>query len=282
MSKETSDRTFEVVSYENLAADADLDETPEFSSQEQSADSEASDDDQKRMPLVEHLRELRTRLIRASIAFVVASLIGWMLFGPIMSVLLAPLRSALGDPNRPLIAIGVFDPVGMRLKVAAFAGLVLALPVISWQIWRFVAPGLTKRERRTTVTIVAVGSVLFAFGVAVAYLTAVPALSFLLRVAGNTVEPLITADRYISFLLTMALGFGAAFQFPLALVALVALGAVESRQLLKAWRIVVVVIAVVAAVATPGQDPFSFLALFVPMCIFYLVAVGFARFVLRK
>ncbi len=236
----------------------------------------------ERMPLVEHLRELRTRLIRAMTAFVTASFVGWFLFGPIMDVLLAPLRTALGDPRRPLIAIGVFDPVGMRLKVAAFSGLVLALPVISWQIWRFVAPGLTRKERRTTVAIVAVGSLLFAFGTLVAYLTAVPALSFLLRVAGDTVEPLITADRYLSFLMAMALGFGVAFQFPLALVALVALGAVGSRELLRAWRIVVVAIAVVAAVATPGQDPFSFLALFVPMCALYLLAVGFARFVLRK
>lgn len=238
--------------------------------------------DEKRMPLVDHLRELRTRLIRAMVAFVIASVVGWMIFYQIMRVLLAPLRAALGDPNRPLVVIGVFDAVGMRLKISAFSGLVLASPVISWQIWRFVAPGLTKKERRTTVAIVASGSVLFAFGVFVAYLTALPALSFLLRVAGETVEPLITADRYISFLLTMGLGFGAAFQFPLALVGLVALGAVESKQLLKAWRLVIVAIAVVAAVATPGQDPFSFLALFLPMCVFYILAVLFARFVLRR
>ncbi len=245
-------------------------------------DGEELEVEDERMPLVEHLRELRTRLIRAMTAFAVASLVGWFLFGPIMDVLMAPLRTALGDPRRPLIAIGVFDPVGMRLKVAAFSGLVLALPVISWQIWRFVAPGLTRKERRTTIFVVATGSLLFAFGTLVAYLTAVPALSFLLRVAGDTVEPLITADRYLSFLMAMALGFGVAFQFPLALVALVALGAVGSKELLRAWRIVVVAIAVVAAVATPGQDPFSFLALFVPMCVLYLLAVGFARFVLRK
>lgn len=272
----------EALSDDTLGAEAVVgDDSGEDLGDGSSGDS-SEDYEAERMPLIEHLRELRTRLFRALVAFVLASLVGWVLFGPIMQVLLAPLRSALGDPDRPLIAIGVFDPVGMRLKIAAFTGLVLAAPVISWQIWRFVAPGLTRKERRTTLAVVAVGSVLFAFGVVVAYLTAVPALSFLLRVAGKTVEPLITADRYIGFMLTMALGFGAAFQFPLALVALVALGAVESRQLLKAWRIVVVVIAVVAAVATPGQDPFSFFALFLPMCVFYLAAVAFARFVLRK
>lgn len=244
-------------------------------------ESEELDRDQ-RMPLTEHLKELRSRLMKALIAFVSMSIVGWVAFQPIMSVLLRPLRSTLGDPGRPLVAIGVFDPVGLRLKVAGFAGLVLASPVIFWQLWRFVAPGLTRRERRTTVAIVAAATTLFCFGVAVAYLTAVPALGFLLRVAGNTVEPLITADRYMSFLLALALGFGIAFQFPLALVALVALGAVNSRQLIKAWRVVVVAIAVVAAVATPGQDPISFVALFVPMALFYLAAVGFARFVLRK
>jgi len=235
-----------------------------------------------RMPLVEHLKELRIRLIRALVAFVVASLIGWVFFIPIMDVLLAPLRTALGDPERPLIAIGIFDPVGMRLKISAFAGLILASPVIFWQIWRFVAPGLTRKERKTTITIVSVSSLLFAFGVAVAYLTAVPALVFLLKIAGNTVEPFITADRYISFMLAMSFGFGAAFEFPLVLIALVALGAVSSRQLLGAWRVVVVAISVVAAVATPGQDPFSFFALFAPMCVLYLLAVAFARFILKK
>lgn len=239
-------------------------------------------DRDKRMPLTEHLKELRSRLAKALAAFASMSVVGWAAFQPIMSVLLRPLRASLEDPERPLIAIGVFDPVGLRLKVAGFTGLVLASPVIFWELWRFVAPGLTRRERRTTIVIVVAATTLFCFGVAVAYFTAVPALGFLLRVAGNTVEPLITADRYMSFVLALAAGFGIAFQFPLALVALVALGAVNSRQLIKAWRVVVVAIAVVAAVATPGQDPISFMALFVPMAVFYLGAVGFARFVLRK
>ena len=238
--------------------------------------------DEARMPLTEHLRELRSRLFKSLIAFIIGSVVGWFVFHPAMSFLLRPLRSALGDPSRPLIAIGIFDPVGLRLKVAGFLGLLFSSPVIFWQTWRFVAPGLTKRERRTTIVIVSVASILFAFGVGVAYLTAVPALGFLLKAAGGTVDPLITADRYISFLVALSLGFGAAFEFPLALVALVALGALNSSQLLRAWRIVIVLIAVVAAVATPGQDPFSFSALFIPMTVLYLLAVGFAKFVMRK
>ncbi|HEU4355032.1 MAG TPA: twin-arginine translocase subunit TatC [Actinomycetota bacterium] len=241
------------------------------------------------MSLVEHLEELRRRLVIAVVAIAVGSVVGWLLYDTVIELLLEPYCdywATVPPQNRPteacsLFFMGAVDPVLIKLKVVVFIGLFIALPVVLWELWAFVVPGLTKREKRMAVPFVASSVLLFALGAFLAYVTLPKALSFLLGFAGSGFAPLLTGDRFLSFVMLVALAFGLSFEFPIVLVFLTVVGVI-STETLRAWRRWAYLgISIFAAFITPSADPYTMLAMMLPMMLFYEAAIIVAR-LLRK
>ena len=227
------------------------------------------------MPLVDHLTELRRRLIIAVLALVGGALIGFVLYNRILSVLISPYTEVTGKTE-----FVFFDPLeafATRLKVAAWSGAFIASPVVLWQLWRFITPGLHKKEKRYAIPFIAASIMLFVLGAVVAMLTFKPALRFLIGVGGDQLTPLFSASKFLSLILLMIVAFGIAFEFPVLLVFLELAGVVTSRRL-RSWRRPAAVIIVgVAAVITPSQDPYSLFAMAGPMYLFYEGAILIGR-----
>ena len=160
-----------------------------------------------------------------------------------------------------------------RLKIATYGGIVLAVPVWMWQLWRFITPGLHKHEKRYAVPFVLASVVLFAVGVVVALLTLPAALGWLLGVGGQEVKPLLTADKYISLVSLMMVAFGISFEFPVVLVFLLIARVLKTAQLIRWRRWAIVLIVTFAAVITPSQDPYSLFFMAIPMYLFYEASI---------
>ena len=185
------------------------------------------------------------------------------------------IHPASGDCR--LLALSPLDPLSIRLRVSLTVGLVLAMPVIAWQLWRFITPGLRASEKRYAIPFSLASTILFAMGVAVAFFTLPKAIGFLVAIGGDSLATFFQAERYLRFVLFMGLAFGLTFEFPLVLVFLSMVGILSSGAMMRAWRPAVAIIIVVAAVVTPSQDPISLFAMAVPMWIFYFAAAGVAR-----
>src|SRR6185312_10070538 len=165
--------------------------------------------------------------------------------------------------------------------VATYGGIVLALPIWLYQLWRFITPGLNPKERRYAVPFILSSIVLFAMGAAVAFLTLEPALKFLIDVGGPSQSPQFTSDKYLSLVSLMIVAFGLSFEFPVILVFLLIAGVLKTQQLRKARRWAIVGIVTFAAVITPSQDPYSLFFMAVPMYLFYEGSIVIGR-ILKK
>jgi sec-independent protein translocase protein TatC len=225
------------------------------------------DDLGERMPLVAHLTELRRRLIISVIALVVGAVIGFVLYNHILNILISPYREV--THNDKFVFFDPLEAFATRLKVAAWSGAFLASPVVLWELWRFITPGLHRNEKRYAIPFIVASILLFVLGGVVAMITFKPALSFLIGVGGNNLTPLFSASKYLSLVMLMIIAFGVAFEFPILLVFLELAGVVTSQRLRKWRRPAIVIIVTVAAVITPSQDPYSLFAMAVPMYIFY-------------
>ena len=242
------------------------------------------------MTVVEHLEELRNRIVISLVALVVGTAAGWAAYPWVFDFIKDFYTNAcltLPEANQPpkgcddLFIQSVIEPFLIRVKVSMFTGLVVALPIVLFQLWRFITPGLTDRERRLAIPFVLASLVLFGLGALFAFLTLPRALGFLLGFGGDTLVPIITAGRYISFVMLVTLAFGISFEFPIVLIFLAWARVVTSRTLRDWRRYAWLFIAVFAALITPSQDPFTMLALMVPMLLFYEVAVLVARLMKR-
>jgi sec-independent protein translocase protein TatC len=245
------------------------------------------------MTLTQHLGELRHRLVVCVIALVITSLVCVIAYEPILHFLLRPLCSVYattshhGAGNGSLLVgsngtcnlyvTSPLDGLTLRVKIAVFGGLVLASPVILFQLWRFITPGLQARERKWAVPFVAAAFSLFLLGAATAYLTLPHALSFLKSVGGPQLQAIYDPIPYLGLILLMMGLFGLTFQFPVILVSLELARVVTPAKLLHAWRCAVIIITIVAAVFTPSSDPFSMLALAIPLVVFYFAAIGIGK-----
>ncbi|MGI8776874.1 MAG: twin-arginine translocase subunit TatC [Acidimicrobiales bacterium] len=227
------------------------------------------------MSLVEHLTELRRRLIICAVALAVGGTIAFILYNRILSVLIGPYTDI--THKKRLLITDPLEGFATRLKIAGWGGLFLASPVVLWQLWRFITPGLHKREKRYAVPFIIASIVLFLMGAGVAMLTFRPALKFLIGVGGPDLDPIFTPSKYLSLITLMILAFGIAFEFPILLVFLELAGVVPSQRLRKWRRPAIVVIVTVAAVITPSQDPYSLFAMAIPMYVFYEAAIVVGR-----
>jgi sec-independent protein translocase protein TatC len=235
-----------------------------------------------RMPLMEHIRELRNRLIKAVLGLTVGVIIGWLLFNPAWTFITGPFCHiavhgvrGCGPNQHPLVVTGVFDSFFVRLKVAFVVGLVLSSPVWLYQIWAFVAPGLYRREKKWTFAFVGSAVPLFGLGGLFAYLAMSRGLRFLLGLAPGGVKPLITIDTYFGYVTAMLLIFGLAFELPLILVILNLAGALSHAFVRKWRRVMIFGVFVFAGAATPSPDPFSMLLLAVPCVVLVELAEVF-------
>jgi sec-independent protein translocase protein TatC len=232
---------------------------------------------------ISHLVELRDRLLRSliAVAVVLAALCLYPGPGAIYDFLAAPLTAALPEGTK-MIAIGVITPFMVPLKVTAMVAFVLALPFILYQAWAFIAPGLYAHEKRLGIPLIISSTFLFMLGMSFCYYFVFgQVFSFINGFAPKSITPAPDIDAYLSFVMTMFLAFGIAFEVPVALVVLVKLNVVTVEKL-KEWRSYFIVGAfVVAAVVTP-PDVVSQLALAIPMCLLYELGILASRFVTRR
>src|SRR6266487_2547559 len=241
------------------------------------------------MSILEHIAELRDRLVRSCLALTVTTIATFIwLYQPLLTFVTRsycsiPARyrvsTAAGDCR--LLATSPLDPFSIRVRVALTVGLVAAMPLIAYQLWRFITPGLRRNEKRYAIPFALASTILFAMGVAVAFFTLPKAIGFLVSIGGDSLTTFFQADRYLRFVLFMGLAFGLTFEFPLVLVSLSVVGILSSNAMLREWRPPVAIIIAAAAVITPSQDPISLFAMAIPMWIFYFAAAGVARFVIE-
>ena len=217
-----------------------------------------------RMPLMDHIRELRNRLLKALAAVAAGMAIGFIpqVYDRIWAFIYHPFKMAAGHDH--LIVIGVFDGFMLRVQIAFFFGLIVTSPLWLYQIWAFIAPGLYRREKRWTYMFVGVAAPLFAAGAALAYFAMSRGLHYLLALVPNGVSVMATVTNYLSYFEAMILGFGLAFELPLALVMLNMVGILSHERIAKWRRIIIFSVFVFAGIASPSPDPLTMLLLALP------------------
>jgi sec-independent protein translocase protein TatC len=239
------------------------------------------------MTVVEHLSELRRRLVVCVIAVAAGTAVAWGFYDQVISFMIHPYREFLQhNPHYDisggkLVAIGPLEGFTTRIKVSGYLGAALAAPVWLWQLWRFVTPGLYKRERRYATSFIAAAVTLFAMGSLTAALVFPKAISWMIRVSGTDVAPLFSPSRYLGMYALCCLVFGIAFTYPVVLVFLEVVRVVPSTRLRKLRRYAIVAIVAIAAVITPSSDPFSFLAMAIPLLAFYEASIVIGRILKR-
>jgi sec-independent protein translocase protein TatC len=242
------------------------------------------------MTLMEHLTELRTRIVRSVLAVTLGAVVGWIAYPAILDVLLAPYcdlnegsRAVVGGASECLLYVrDPVEPLQIRMQISLYAGLALAMPVVLWQIWKFVTPGLYPHERRYAVPFVVSAVSLFAMGAGLAYWTMPKALGFFEAIGGDDLVGLYSPAPYLRLITFMMLAFGIGFEFPILLVFLQMAGIVQPSTLARYRRHALVGIVVGVAVITPSGDPISLVALSAPMYLFFELAVLWGKRRVRR
>ncbi|MBM7440748.1 twin-arginine translocase subunit TatC [Streptomyces sp. HB132] len=244
-------------------------------------------DDEGRMPLLDHLRELRNRLLKSVLAIGVVTIVAAFYQKEIYDFLLSPLLTSVGCEDGVVVAVDgkpcavvktdtLMGPFTNALKVGLMSGVLLASPVWLFQLWAFVAPGLHKSEKRYAYGFVVLGAPLFLSGGYLAYAILPQTAEIMLGFSPANVQNQIALDSYLDLLTRMVIVFGLAFELPLLLVALNLTGVVSGKRMLGWWRGMIVGLTAFAAIATPGGEPLSMLILAGPLAAFYFMATGFS------
>ncbi|WP_432496026.1 twin-arginine translocase subunit TatC [Kineococcus gypseus] len=226
------------------------------------------------MPLREHLDELRKRLFRAALGVVVGAAAGWWLWPNLVLPGLEAPFDAFSEGRGGLNFAGAISPLDLQVKGALWVGLIVSSPVWIYQLWAFVTPGLTRKERAYAVGFVAVGAPLFVAGVALAYFILPTTLALIQQFTPDDAFNFVDAPSYLSFVMRLLLAFGVAFLLPVLLVALNFAGLVPGRAILKQWRIVVFLCFVFSAVFTPTPDALTMIVMACPLIVLFFLAIG--------
>src|SRR5579885_1074326 len=245
-------------------------------------DDEEEDEGGATMTLVEHLEELRWRIFKSIIALVVFSIVAFIFREQIQQFLTYPLpRSADALGGKPIVT-GVGEGFTVFLKLSVAVGFILALPVILYQIWAFISPGLLAREKKHAVPFIVIGIVLFVMGIALGYIVLRFPVEWLINFASDSFTPLITADSYFTFVTYFMLAFGIVFEIPLVLTFMAQLGLITAKTLTKRRAMAYVIMWVAATFLTPGADPYSPVILGVAMTFLFELTVIFIRIFNRQ
>ena len=229
------------------------------------------------MSLIDHLGELRTRLFRSILAVAIGSVIGFIFATNIRNILILPLPIDPQTGTRHLQVLGLGDAFVIEVKIAIVAGIILAMPVLLYQLWAFIAPGLTPSEKKTVRPWIPLALLFFALGVVIAYVVLPYAMGFLLSFTDETLTQGIAAGPYFEFVTTMFLAFGLIMEFPIVMVGLSKVGILTSDRLRSSRRMVILGIAIFAAVVTPGGDLISPFVLGGTMYILYELTTVFIK-----
>ncbi|MCX6430718.1 MAG: twin-arginine translocase subunit TatC [Actinobacteria bacterium] len=241
-----------------------------------------------RMPLLEHLREFRRRVVRSSIIILIASGFGWYFYNQIITTLARPVcdlrkaQAAAASHCGSLYINGVLGPLNLQIKVALLTGLIISAPLWLYQFWAFIAPGLHRKEKRNSILFIASATPFFALGATLGYLILPVAIKVLFGFTPNSLANLVKFDDYLDFVLRIILLFGLAFELPIFLVALNLIGFISGKAILRPWRVWVFGITLFTAAFTPTGDPLTMAILAVPLCLFYFAAGGIALLVDRR
>ena len=234
--------------------------------------------DERRQTILEHLDEFRWRLVKSAIALVITSTVAFIFRDWILDLLVQPYRDIGGDGE--LIALKPTEAFGSAMRLAFFGGAIIASPILFYQLWAFINPALSKREKRWTIPIVFALVILFMGGVAFAYWILPRSLDFL--ASALEVEFQLQVTEYLKFVTLFMVVFGLSFEFPVFLYATAAAGLVTSDKLAGGRRWAVTIIVIVAAIVTPTGDPFTLLLLSVPLYLLYEITIWLIRWTLRK
>ena len=237
---------------------------------------------EERADLITHLTELRARLLRSIAYALIGALVVWSFFNPIYRFLMSPILRALKGAHGELIVTQLMEGFLVKIEITLIGGIILAAPFIYYEIWAFIAPGLTRKERRSARPLVPISGLLFLMGAALGYLLTEPSLVWLLKL-----NPPETVARYqlnanLLLLMKFYLALGIAFQLPIVIVLLAKIGIVDSRLLSRRWREAVVVIFVIAAIITPTWDPITMTIAALPMVALYLATIGVVKIIERN
>ncbi len=233
--------------------------------------------EEQHQSLIEHLTELRIRLVRALYFIVAGFILAWIFSDRIMDLIRMPIAPFLKEGG--LVFTAPMDKLMAHLKISALAGVVLSCPFWFYELWKFVAPGLYQKERKYAYGFVGFGSLLFLVGLSFAYFLVFPlAFEYLLGFGGDTDSPMITIQEYISFFMTTSLVFGLAFEMPLVITFLGMIGIVDAKFLAEKRRYAFMALAVVAAIFTP-PDVLSMLLMLVPLALLYELSILLVRIV---
>lgn len=224
------------------------------------------------MPLLEHLKELRNRLIRASIALLIMTIVSFLFTRHVLLFLIEPMGGTVPQALKPTESLGNY------MKVALLCGIILAMPFIVYQIGRFIAPGLTKHERRYLFFLVPAATLSFITGVAFAYYVMLPtAIPFLQGFMDDIVQQNWALGEYLSFVTSLLFWIGVSFEMPLFVYFLAKLGILDANTLIKNFKYAVVIIAIMAAIITPTVDPLNMFLVMGPLIVLYGVGILLAK-----
>ena len=233
------------------------------------------------MTLGEHLSELRRRLIISICAIAVGAVVTYAFYSQILDILQHPYCQAVLKPSRAgqcdFFTTAPLQGFALRLNVSAYGGILIAIPVLFYQLWRFVTPGLKANEKRYAIPFSLATAFLFAAGAFTAYLSFAHALRFLIGVSGPHVTPIFSPNSYVTLILLLMVAFGATFEFPVLLVGLEIAGVLTPAKLSKVRRWAIIGMVAFAAIVTPSSDPFSMLALAIPLLLFYEASIIIGR-----
>lgn len=240
------------------------------------------------MPLLEHFRELRSRIVKSAIFIFIFSALGWMYYNDIITTLSAPvcdLRAAQESGSTECGALfisGVLGPLNLQLKVSFLTGVITSAPFWLYQLWAFIAPALTRKEKRNSMFFIIAATPFFAMGAALAYIVLPLAIEVLFGFTPESLNNLIRFDDYLDFVLRLILIFGIAFELPVFLVSLNLVGVLSGQSILKPWRFAIFGITFFVAAFSPTADPLSMAALAVPLIALYFGAGGIGLLVDKR
>lgn len=237
------------------------------------------------MSVVDHLRELRDRVVFSLIAVALGAMVCFIFFEPIISLMIEPYRdatrTALLPDGKDLIFTNPLEAFTTRIKVAAYGGFVVASPVVFFHLWRFITPGLHPKEKKYAIPFVVSSVILFVGGSGLAILTFPKALNFLLNVGGENIDPLLSAGSYLTLVFLMVLAFGVSFEFPIVMMFLLLARIINTRQLRKIRKYTFLGLVIFCAVITPSQDPITLFAMAIPMYFLYEGTIIIGRILKR-
>lgn len=244
--------------------------------------SDSAANSEKELGLIEHLSELRSRIIRCLIYISIGAVAGWIFSEDVYNILKAPVLPILKSTGSSFISTDILEGFMVKMTMSILIGIIISIPFLTIEGWGFIAPGLTKQEKRGIWMVAPLSIILFVGGVAVAYYILPTGVNWLISQNFSGVKFMPKVQQTILFILKMCLAFGLVFQLPVILMFLARIGIINSTMLKSHWRHAIVILAIVSAVVTPSNDAFSMLMMCIPLIGLYALSIGLVRLVEKR